>query len=326
MVREPICLPLCLKEGINFSGECVSNEIRFQKALADIIKSYQKHSEIAQIDEICLPAKDSIQRLADDIQVLFFPGLIRQECLDPLDLPYVIGQKTLSIHHRLKSYIRQVLLWEAVQRGEQAEESLIKERIETIAFEFIEYIPEIREILSDDVDAIFRGDPAAKNKKEIVIAYPGMMALSIHRTAHFFYNRNIPILPRIMSEYVHSQTGIDIHPGAKLGRGTMIDHGTGVVIGETSILGDHIRIYQGVTLGALSPDKKHAHYNQVKRHPTIEDNVVIYAGATILGGETVIGRDSVIGGNVWITRSVPSGSKIYMDTQWTTQKSVSFDN
>jgi serine O-acetyltransferase len=159
-----------------------------------------------------------------------------------------------------------------------------------------------------DVEAAVAGDPAANSENEVILAYPSLAAISTHRVAHFLYERDVPLLPRIMSEYVHHRTGIDIHPGAKIGRSFFIDHGTGVVIGETTQIGDRVKLYQGVTLGALSVSRD---MRGKKRHPTIEDDVTIYAGATILGGDTVIGRGSVIGGNVWLVRSVPPYSKVY---------------
>jgi len=232
--------------------------------------------------------------------------------VEPLDVPYMIGQKTVSIFHRLQDYMEQVFCWEAAQEGIDCKDShTFANRVERIAFEFVENLPKLREILAEDVEAIFEGDPAARSKREIVFAYPGLQALSIHRISHFLYNQNVPMLPRIMSEYIHSQTGIDIHPGATLGKGTMIDHGTGIVIGETSIIEEKVRIYQGVTIGALSPDKNDRQ-SHGKRHPTIEKYVVLYAGATILGGDTVIGEGSIIGGSVWLTHSVPPGSRIYI--------------
>ena len=173
---------------------------------------------------------------------------------------------------------------------------------------FEKALPEIRALLMEDAKAILSGDPAAVNLTEVVRTYPGFHAIAVHRIAHFFYKHQVPLIPRILAEDAHSTTGIDIHPGAQIGHRFCIDHGTGVVIGETVQIGDDVKIYQGVTLGALSVKKDMA---QTKRHPSLEDNVVIYAGATILGGNTVIGHDSVIGGNVWVTKSVPPHSTIY---------------
>jgi serine O-acetyltransferase len=179
----------------------------------------------------------------------------------------------------------------------------------SIAMRFIERLPAIRALLAQDVEAALEGDPAARGLQEIVLSYPAIRALSIHRVAHELHLLGVELLPRIMSEYAHDRTGIDIHPGATIGRHFFIDHGTGVVIGETAIVGDRVRIYQGVTLGAASL-RDSSTLRGVKRHPTVEDDVTIYAGTTILGGETVIGTGCVIGGNVWITESVPPGSQV----------------
>lgn len=173
---------------------------------------------------------------------------------------------------------------------------------------FFENIPELYRILNTDVSAILSGDPAAKTQFEVVRAYPGFLAICFYRIAHALLKLKIPLLPRILTEYAHSKTGIDIHPGAEIDEYFCIDHGTGVVIGETCIIGKYVKIYQGITLGALSVDVSMA---SVKRHPTVEDRVVIYSGATILGGNTVVGHNSIIGGNVWLTKSVPSGSMVY---------------
>jgi serine O-acetyltransferase len=174
-------------------------------------------------------------------------------------------------------------------------------------------LPEIQQVLQDDIDAAYEGDPAARSTMEVVMSYPGVFAVVVHRIAHPLYRQGVPLIPRIMSEYAHSATGIDIHPGARIGRGFFIDHGTGVVIGETCVLGERVKLYQGVTLGALSfeKDEKGRLVKGIKRHPNVEDHVVIYAGATILGGRTTIGAHSVIGGNVWLTHSVPAYSKVY---------------
>jgi serine O-acetyltransferase len=185
---------------------------------------------------------------------------------------------------------------------------------EAVAHEFIESIPSIYRLLNTDIHAILHGDPAARNEFEVIRAYPGFYALCFYRIAHVLLKLNVPLLPRILTEYAHSKTGIDIHPAAEIGEFFMIDHGTGVVIGETTKIGNHVKIYQGVTLGALSVNKQMAF---TKRHPTVEDKVIIYSGATILGGETIIGRHSVIGGNVWLTKSVPPGSLVYHNVEVT---------
>ena len=177
-----------------------------------------------------------------------------------------------------------------------------------LAKDFFGLVPELYRVLNTDIKAIFDGDPAAKSEFEVIRAYPGFYAISFYRLAHALFTFDVPLLPRILTEYAHSKTGIDIHPAAEIGEYFHIDHGTGIVIGETCRIGKHVKLYQGVTLGALSVDKSMAN---TKRHPTIEDRVVIYSGATILGGETLIGHDSIIGGNVWLTKSIPPGSSVY---------------
>ena len=182
-----------------------------------------------------------------------------------------------------------------------------------IVDEFVAALPEVRRLVETDVDAAYDGDPAATSRMEVVMAYPGLYAVTVHRLAHVLYKLKVPILPRVMSELAHSKTGIDIHPGATIGERFFIDHGTGVVIGETTVIGRNVRLYQGVTLGGLSfaKDDNGALVKGLKRHPNIEDNVVIYANATILGGDTTIGHDSEIGGSVWLIESVPPNSRVY---------------
>jgi serine O-acetyltransferase len=181
-------------------------------------------------------------------------------------------------------------------------------KVSEIATKFFDSLPEIYDLLEKDISAIFEGDPAAKSKREIIRSYPGFYATMVYRISHSMLQLGVKDIPRILTEYAHSKTGIDINPGAKIGAYFCIDHGTGVVIGETAVIGEHVKIYQGVTLGALSVDKADAN---TKRHPTIEDGVVIYANAAILGGKTIIGKNSIIGGNVWLTRSVPANTKLY---------------
>ncbi|MBN3521725.1 serine acetyltransferase [Algoriphagus lutimaris] len=181
-----------------------------------------------------------------------------------------------------------------------------------IAHDFFRGLNTVYDYLHEDVDAIYVGDPAAKSRTEILRSYPGFYAIAAYRIANLLHKLGVSLIPRMITEYAHSKTGIEIHPGATIGQHFCIDHGTGVVIGETTIIGDHVKIYQGVTLGALSVNKEDA---DKKRHPTIEDHVIIYSGATILGGKTIIGANSVIGGNVWLTKSVPAGSKVYYQTQ-----------
>lgn len=284
---------------------------RLQNTIDSLMTSYKEHTDIEHIGDMNIPAKESIINLTEDIQVLLFPGLIRQESFDSLNLPHLIGQKTVSIFYRLKKAIELVLCWKASLEGERCHESPeFGEQVESITYEFLEFIRSLREVLSEDVNAILRGDPASVSKREIVLAYPGLQAVSVFRIAHFLHQRGVPLIPRIMTEHIHSKTGIDIHPGVSIGRGLMIDHGTGIVIGETSIIKDQVRLYQGVTLGALSPQHSLANPD-LKRHPTIENNVIVYAGATILG-DVVVGEGSIIGGNVWLTQSIPPQSRVFL--------------
>jgi serine O-acetyltransferase len=198
----------------------------------------------------------------------------------------------------LKAELHRILAFSSASSGKPVD----------MADKFFAAIPVVHEKINEDVTAMFEGDPAARSREEVIRTYPGFYAIAAYRVAHELHVLGVTGIPRIITEHAHSKTGIDIHPGARIGKHFCIDHGTGIVIGETAVIGDHVKLYQGVTLGALSVSKEDA---ERKRHPTLDDNVVVYAGATILGGETVIGKDSIIGGNVWLTRSVPPGSKIY---------------
>jgi serine O-acetyltransferase len=243
---------------------------------------------------------------------LLFPGYFSNgKPLDGNQLEYAIGVEVTRLFEILSEAIALSIRHDC-QRY-QLVCSHCQERAQRETIRFLEQVSEIRKTLTTDVQAAYDGDPAAKNIDEVVLSYPGVLAVTIHRIAHQLWLQEIPLLPRMMSEYAHSVTGIDIHPGATIGKSFFIDHGTGVVIGETATIGQRVRIYQGVTLGALSlPKEEVEQLRYAKRHPTIEDDVTIYAGATILGGETVIGAGCVIGGSVWLTRSVPPGTKVFI--------------
>jgi serine O-acetyltransferase len=276
--------------------------------VGDILNSYQQLGGINHIGGPNLPSR---QRTIDILQVLrsiLFPGFYDREPVDEEALLYLTGERIGWVRKNLAGEITKSLCYDCqlYDRCEQLSECVEKGR--AIADDLLNALPEIRARLHLDVQAALEGDPAAMSEAEIIVAYPGLAAISVHRMVHFLYHRTVPLLPRIMSEYIHHQTGIDIHPGATIGESFFIDHGTGVVIGETTVIGDNVKIYQGVTLGALSVKKSLA---RKQRHPTIEDKVTIYAGATILGGDTVIGHDSVIGGNVWLVHSVPPFSRVY---------------
>ena len=272
-----------------------------------ILDSYDRYGLINRNHTEDFPNRQNVVSILSDIQSVIFPGFRTAEDIDSVNIRYVIGQKVNNIIAHLTREIQKALIYTKAQTCSHEELGNISEShcfklAEQAAVALIEEIPEIRRQIQLDVIATFNGDPAAKSNEEVVLSYPGLEAILVYRIAHFLYKSGVPIIPRIMSEHVHGKTGIDIHPGATIGESFFIDHGTGVVVGETCIIGNNVKIYQGVTLGALSVKKN---LQNKKRHPTIEDNVTIYANATILGGETVIGAGSTIGGNTWVTKSVP---------------------
>ncbi len=274
-----------------------------------LLASYEEAGGINHSDGPNLPSKQSVASIVDDLETLAFPGYRREDGIVDTNADFLIGE---IVHRAARTLVRELersLDYRYRLEGQKGCPAACHVEARDLAYDFLESLPAIRSVLMEDVAAAFSGDPAAKSVEEVILSYPGMEAIAAHRFAHWFWERGIPLLPRMMSEYLHGKTGIDIHPGARIGRMFFIDHGTGVVIGETAVIGDRVKIYQGVTLGALSVRKSEG---DVKRHPTIEDDVTIYSGATILGGETIIGRGSVIGGNVWLTRSVPAHSRVYM--------------
>lgn len=200
-------------------------------------------------------------------------------------------------------------------------QKVLKKEPSVISSDFFSKVPEVYKVLLDDADTFYKSDPAASCVEEIIVSYPGFYSLCTHRLASLLYNLNVPVLPRVMAEFVHGKTGIDIHPGAKIGKNFFMDHGTGIVIGETAVIGDNVKIYQGVTLGAIYVEKN---LQNTKRHPTVESNVIIYAGSTILGGNTTIGHDTIIGGNVWLTQSVAPNSVVYGQQKITIRDSKDF--
>ncbi|MCJ7635188.1 serine acetyltransferase, partial [Candidatus Bathyarchaeota archaeon] len=250
------------------------------------------------------PSKDSVIRSLKDLLTILFPGYQGNTVITQSNIrPYT--DKTLRrVHRRLMREIDRSLKYVCI-RELKCPTDVCHRLAEIVVGDFLESIPSIRDLLKGDIQAAYDGDPAARNVDEIILSYPCVLAISTYRIAHELHIRGVPLVPRIMSEYAHSVTGIDIHPGAKIGRNFFIDHGTGVVVGETTEIGNSVRIYQGVTLGAMSIPRGGQTIRGKKRHPTIEDDVIIYSGATILGGDTVIGRGSVIGVNVWVTSSLP---------------------
>jgi len=281
---------------------------RLEKSIDALLSSYGDYGMINHSGSVNLPGRESIDKIVRGIEDLLFPGFLENLNTDKDALNILTAQKINFLSLALRGEAEKSLAF-SVRLGEL---SCGHEGCRAVAAmiieEFFEELPKIRIILSKDLEAAVRGDPAAMSADEVILSYPGFQAIVVHRIAHFFWTRQVPLIPRMMSELLHRRTGIDIHPGAEIGESFFIDHGTGIVFGETTVIGKNVKIYQGVTLGALSVKKGES---GKKRHPTIEDNVTIYANATILGGETVIGHDSIIGGNVWITQSVPPGSKIY---------------
>ncbi|GAB6088640.1 serine O-acetyltransferase EpsC [Spirochaeta dissipatitropha] len=271
-----------------------------------IARSYQEIGGINHIHGPNLPSRRAIDTILKDLEALIFPGFREEEFITEQDLRFTLSEKISRVWRSLSTEIQKSLCFARGKTG--ADVHSCRCEAEDQSLHLLKQIPEIRRRVQLDVQAAFTGDPAAQSTEEVILSYPGVEAIITHRIAHQLWIQKVPLIPRIMSEIVHGKTGIDIHPGASIGERFFIDHATGVVIGETTVIGKNVKIYQGVTLGALSVEKSKA--NQ-KRHPTIEDNVTIYSGATILGGNTIIGEGSTIGGNVWITSSVPPGSKIY---------------
>nr|WP_319395200.1 serine O-acetyltransferase EpsC [uncultured Desulfobacter sp.] len=254
----------------------------------------------------------SVRDMIEKFRNILFPGYFSSEKMDNVNRNYYVGQEITRLFDILAKQVTHVLRHECLRYDRACLEC--ERRGNEAAFSVIEQIPVLRKKLAADVRAAYDGDPAAKSHDEIIFSYPGLYAITVHRIAKILHQLKIPQLPRIMSELAHSLTGIDIHPGADIGERFVIDHGTGVVIGETSVIGDNVRIYQNVTIGALSlPKGAGEKLRWVKRHPTIEDDVIIYSGATVLGGDTTIGARSVVGGNVWLTRSIPPDTKIFME-------------
>lgn len=282
------------------------------KITESILDSYVTDGGINHLCGPNLPSRTTVADILRMFEDICFPGFHREEELHGDSLEYVTGHKVVRLFdHVTEQVFKNDSYDHRMSAPEQKlDEDTIWQAAREFSLQFLEAIPELRTWLLLDVNALLAGDPAARSREEVILAYPGLQAISVHRIAHFFWRHGKKLLARMMSEHVHATTGIDIHPGAEIGRSFYIDHGTGVVIGETTTIGDHVKIYQGVSLGALSVSRK---LLEQKRHPTIEDHVTIYAGATILGGDTVVGHHSVVGGNVWLIKSVPAYSLVEND-------------
>ncbi|MFP6751932.1 MAG: serine acetyltransferase [Pirellulaceae bacterium] len=284
-----------------------------------IVETYQSVGTINHLDHSPLPRYEEVITALDDMREILFPGYRRREGLHLGNVGYYIGDLIDGLHDRLIIQISRAMAHESRVRGEQNDESDPaaghEARAQEITLELLSRIPDMRRLLATDVQAAYDGDPACQNLDEVIFCYPGLEAVTVYRIAHELYKLEVPFIPRMLCEWAHKETGIDIHPGATIGDHFFIDHGTGVVIGETTEIGSHVKIYQGVTLGALSfpTDADGNIIRTMKRHPTIEDRVVIYASATILGGKTVIGHDSVVGSSVWLTRSVDPHTTVMLE-------------
>jgi len=271
-----------------------------------LAQTYRDDSGINFIDASNLPVRSKILEILDLLFEVLFPGYTGKRTITKANIDFIMGDILWQINTELSEQMERAYQYQC--RVRKCDDCDCRIMAENVAQHLLTQLPKIRELLKGDVGAAFDGDPAAKSYEEIVISYPCIIAIATYRVAHELYVKQVPLIPRIMTECAHARTGIDIHPGAKIGKNFFIDHGTGVVIGETTIIGNSVKIYQGATLGALSfrKDERGRVIKGGKRHPTIEDNVTIYAEATILG-DVVIGKGAVIGGNVWIKESVPPG-------------------
>lgn len=282
-------------------------EQQIEGIVDEILEDYQHQRSIDKLDPFVHPDKDTVIDIIYKLLRIAYPGYSRDKSYRIYNARHNLSMLIEDVMYNLNKQIAIVL------RG-QMDEQQAESRAQEISLQFFRAIPSVRAVSQTDVEAFYDGDPAAYSTDEIIFCYPGLFAITVYRLAHVLYTLGVPMLPRIMTEHAHSVTGIDINPGATIGNYFFIDHGTGIVVGETTVIGDHVKIYQGVTLGALTTRGGQSLRGR-KRHPTIEDNVTIYAGASILGGETVIGRDCVIGSNVFITHSIPESTTVSVKSQ-----------
>jgi serine O-acetyltransferase len=280
-----------------------------EHAIDAVVESYAGPEEINNLESAALPNKRKVIEAFNHIKPVLFLGFYSLRSLSRDNLRYSVSEHLYPAYELLFEQVRRAFSYEhRAGRGPEVG----PDHAHDVLLRIFNQLPQLRKTLNGDALAAFEGDPAARSFEEVIFSYPTIEAITAYRVAHLLYKEKVPMIPRIISEYAHSRTGVDIHPGAELGERFFLDHGTGVVIGETSVIGDNVKMYQGVTLGALSVRRGECDaFPPTRRHPTIERDVTIYAGATILGGETVIGHNSVIGGNVWIVKSVPPNSKIF---------------
>ncbi len=279
------------------------------KIVQQLQHDIQENSDIHSEEGLDFAGRHDIYEILDDILAILFPSCYSRQKVARGEMVFFLADSLRHVSFRLGRHIRDVFNYRC--KKDNCKNCNCEERAEKALMRLIESLPAIRATLLEDIQAAFEGDPAAQYTDEIILSYPCVEAITTYRVAHLLYELDVPLIPRIMAERAHSRTGIDIHPGATIGPRFFIDHGTGVVIGETTRIGRNVKLYQGVTLGALSPFDSEGHPRKgEKRHPDIEDDVIIYANATILGGTTVIGKGAVIGGNTWITKSVPPGARV----------------
>jgi len=276
-----------------------------------LVDSYAEPSPLNSLETWALPNRRAVIEAFHHLQHLLFLGFFSRRQLNDNTLRLSLAEHLLPAAELLCAQVERAAAWQ--DRHRPASDRREKQWCKSCVFVLLNQLPELRKTLQGDVQAAYDGDPAAESLEDVVFSYPAILAITAHRVAHVLYDIGVPMIPRILTEHAHQRTGIDIHPGATIGQRFFIDHGTGVVIGATTVIGDDVRIYQGVTLGALSVrgDVARGRDEVVKRHPTLQDRVTVYAGSTILGGDTVVGEGSIIGGNVWLTRSVPPRSKVF---------------
>lgn len=292
-----------------------------EKLITDILDSYEKYDMTVRVDTENIVNKDILIEVLEELRKILFPGYFDKNRVRSEYIKYLVGERIEFIQYHLKKQVARVL--GTTDICDMCPKSDAVSKAEEIVQQFLNQIPKIRDYLYTDIQAFYDGDPAAYNTDEIIFSYPGIFAITVYRIAHELVLLGVPMIPRIMTEHAHSLTGIDIHPGATIGKYFFIDHGTGIVIGETTQIGDHVKIYQGVTLGALST-KRGQLLKGNKRHPTIGNNVTIYSNTSVLGGDTIIGDDVTIGGNAFIVKSIPQGMKVNVknpELQYSKEKS-----
>jgi serine O-acetyltransferase len=276
-----------------------------------LMQSWSTKDCYDHISPVSIPSHKAVIDIIKQARRILFPGYFTSASLHASNLEYYIGKETTELYDKLSEQITMAIRHDC--RRQERPCTNCEQRASELAYHFITTLPGIASVLAQDIRATLEGDPASKSPDEVIFSYPGLLAITVYRLAHELYKLEVPIVPRIMTEWAHGETGIDINPGARIGPGLCIDHGTGVVIGETTIIGKNVRLYQGVTLGALSlPKDAVESLRHKKRHPTLEDDVIVYSNTTILGGDTIIGAGSVIGGNIWLTESVSTGTKVLL--------------